>query len=74
MRSWHEDSNFVVVLSAVDEHELLSYWHKMTDVTAAVLVREPDIDDEATAFAVLGPAAGRMLSALPLCLKVPAMT
>lgn len=73
MSKWHEDSNFVVVLAAENQIELLSYWQKMHDVAAAVLVREPDIDDEATAFAALGHEAGRMLSALPLCLKEPAM-
>ena len=64
----------MVVLAAQDQIELLSYWQRMADVTAAVLVREPDLKDEATAFAALGETAGRWLSALPLCLKEPAMT
>jgi hypothetical protein len=75
MRTWHEDSNFVVVLAARSLAEMISYWPQISlECPHAVLVREPDINDEPTAFAALGADAGRLLSALPLCLKEPAMT
>ena len=74
MCRWHHESNFVVVLSAHNEIELLSYWQRLSNVPHRMLVREPDIDDQATAFAALGDDAGRILSSLPLCLKELAMT
>lgn len=63
----------MVVLSAADELDLLTYWQRLQGVPHRLLVREPDLDDRATAFAVLGSEAGRVLSALPLCLKEKAM-
>lgn len=73
-RTWQEESNFVVVLSAHDEIELLSYWQRLDLNPYRALVREPDIGNQATAFAVIGLEAGRVLSSLPLCLKEMAMT
>lgn len=73
-RTWQEESNFVVVLSAHDEIELLSYWQRLDLNPYRALVREPDIGDQATAFAVIGLEAGRVLSSLPLCLKEMALT
>lgn len=73
-RTWQEESNFVVVLSAHNEIELLSYWQRLDLNPYRALVREPDIGNQATAFAVIGHEAGRVLSSLPLCLKELAMT
>ena len=72
-RIWHDTTPYVVVLQTPDEGSLLSNWERLSDVPHRVLVREPDIDDEATAFAALGHEAGRILSGLPLCLREPAM-
>lgn len=72
-RTWHDSTPWVVVLQVPDEGSLLTQWHRLADVPHRVLVREPDLDNEATALAALGHEAGRVLSALPLALREPAM-
>ena len=71
--AWHRESNFVVVLQVPDEAALIDRFHRLVPTTDRVVVTEPDLNDEATAFAVVGPIAGRLLSDLPLCQKVVAM-
>lgn len=66
---WHTESNFIVVLAAHDEESLHSYWKRLGGVACRVLVHEPDLGDQATAFAALGAEAARILSALPLAGK-----
>ena len=63
----------MVILAAHDELELISYWQRLDGAPYRMLVREPDLHSEATAFAVLGSSAGRVLSALPLALKEAAL-
>ena len=71
--SWHRESNYVVVLQIPDEVDLFRRFNRCADVLHRVMVFEPDIDDQATAFAVLGADAGRILSDLPLAMKAAAM-
>jgi peptidyl-tRNA hydrolase len=73
MAKWHEESNFVVVLTITNEASLRNRYRKLPSHCARAMVVEPDLGDECTAFAVLGADAGRMLSDLPLALKEVAM-
>jgi hypothetical protein len=68
-RQWHDTTPWVVCLSVPDERELLAEWDRVSHIPHRVLVREPDLDDAATSFAVLGHEAGRLLSSLPLSLR-----
>lgn len=69
MKQWYEESNYVVILQVPDEASLMDRFARLNDSVNRILVREPDIDAEATAFAVLGTNAGRILSDLPLALR-----
>lgn len=68
---WRKDSNYVVILSTENEETLLRLARKFKVHKAKIaLFREPDIDMQATAFAVLpGDSTWRMLADLPLALK-----
>lgn len=72
--AWHRDSNYVVVLSVPDEPSLKRQFDRMASAPARVIVTEPDMSDEAMAFAVLGVDAGRLLSSLPAQGKELAMS
>ncbi len=67
-RSWHHDSNNLVVLQVPSEEALedlcASIYYEDIPVSC---FREPDLDDELTAIAA-GPAAKRLLRELPLAL------
>lgn len=69
---WHRESNFIVVLQIPDLPRLRSRYQAMTSLERTIVI-EPDIGNEPTAFACLGPAAGRLLSDLPLCQREVAM-
>lgn len=73
-RQWHDSTPWVVVLGVPDEAHLINAWQRVTGCPHRVLVREPDIGDQATAFAALGHEAARVLSDLPLALKETAMS
>jgi peptidyl-tRNA hydrolase len=73
---WIIRSNFLVIVAVPDEDALLDLI-KEASVRGIVrtAVREPDIDDEATAVALApGDAARKLCAALPLALKQVAMT
>jgi peptidyl-tRNA hydrolase len=72
---WLNASNFLVVVSVPGEAALVALQDQAdaAGITSS-LVREPDIDDQATALCLEpGPAAKRLCSQLPLALreKVP---
>jgi hypothetical protein len=66
---WHTESSYVVVLQVPSVAHLTARFSCLPEHSKRCLVREPDLDDEPTAFAVLGHDAGRLLSDLPLALK-----
>ena len=71
---WHTDSQFVVVLQTSGLNALNERFNRLHGSGAPhVMFHEADLDDEPTAFATLGPHAGRVLSDLPLALKEVAM-
>jgi hypothetical protein len=70
---WHTTSNYVVVLQVPDLPSLIDRFARLPEHAQRVLNTEPDVNDEATSFAVLGADAGRVLSDLPLCLKEAVM-
>lgn len=72
--TWHHDSNYVVVLAVHDLNHLEHEFSRIPEHCARVMVIEPDIGDEPTAFAALGLDAGRILSSLPLAGKQVVMT
>ena len=71
MRPWIIQSNFLVVVSVPDENALLDL---ITEASRRGLrrtaVREPDIDNEATAVAIEpGQEAKKLCATFPLALK-----
>ena len=63
---WYRTSNNLVVLSAPNKEELAKLAYDLTCRGIRVaMFREPDLGDELTAIAC-EPAAGRLLSNLPL--------
>jgi peptidyl-tRNA hydrolase len=71
IKKWHEESNYVVVVSVPDEDELLDLadvaFYK--DVPVHVFC-EPDIGDEHTALAMApGPEAASICGSLPLAMR-----
>lgn len=66
---WHRESNYVVALQAQDLEHLVQWFNRCTPDINRCMMIEPDLEDEPTAFAALGPAAGRLLSSLPLAGK-----
>lgn len=63
----------MVVLATPDLSSLRERYTRLPTYTHRVMVIEPDLDNEPTAFAVLGPDAGRSLSDLPLAMREAAM-
>ncbi len=63
----------MVVLQVPEEGSLVTRFNRVSDAINRVMVAEPDLAGENTAFAVLGTEAGRVLSDLPLCMKELAM-
>ena len=74
VRGWSSQSNNLVVLAAADETALAHLAGRLIAAGCAVeLFREPDLDDELTAVAVLGTdTARRALANLPLAGKIMA--
>lgn len=75
-RKWHDESNYLVIVSARDEDHLVDlidrgirrYGLKPT------VFREPDLNNEITAVVFEpGPAASRLCSSLPLALREEAL-
>lgn len=76
VQPWLETSNFLVVVSVPDENALLDL---ITEASrrgiTRLAVREPDLNNDATAVALApGPDAQRLCASLPLALKERAMT
>lgn len=63
----------MVVLSVPDESALDHEFTRLPSHVDRVMVSEPDLGDEHTAFAALGADAGRTLANLPLALREVAM-
>lgn len=68
-RAWFKSSNTVALLQVDDEAELVALERqaRMTGIAGAIF-REPDLGDQATALALLGPGAKKLLRALPRAL------
>lgn len=67
-KSWHENSNYVVVLSVDNEHELITLSNSLKEKGVnSIEFREPDINNELTSISVV-PAEGvkELLSGLSL--------
>lgn len=76
VRPWIIQSNFLVIVSVPDEDALLDL---ITEASRRGIirtaVREPDLDNEATAVALApGAAARKLCASLPLAMKEQAMT
>lgn len=73
---WIRDSNFLVVVAVPDEPALMRLTTSVVEEGIAhTLVREPDLDGQATALAIEpGDDARRLCANLPLALKEPVMT
>src|SRR4051812_27183786 len=68
---WHEDSNYLVLLAAPSEADLLVLARRAHDANLAyTLIREPDYNDQVTAIVLAaGLTARRLCSNLPLALR-----
>lgn len=71
--AWLRDSNFIVVLQVPNEESLHERFNRLPLYAQRVMVNEPDIGDQDTAFAVLGLDVAQTLSDLPLALRERAM-
>ena len=61
------DSNYLILLAVPDEARLLELTRRIEAAGVAFsLVREPDLEDEATALAVAPSAAAGLFGNLPL--------
>lgn len=71
--SWYLHSNNLVLLQVPDAQHLEKVLQKLNSASVEVAeFREPDFGGELTAAATVNPAAGKLLSQLPLALKGPA--
>lgn len=70
-RSWHEDSQYLVLLSVPDEPALDALVARAADLgLATTAFREPDLDDSLTAIAIEpSPDTRALLADLPLTLR-----
>jgi Peptidyl-tRNA hydrolase PTH2 len=69
--NWFEKSNYLGLLSVVNEVELIALIEQATEKGIPLSVfREPDIDNQITAIALApGPQSKKLCSRLPLALK-----
>jgi hypothetical protein len=70
-RNWYLNSNYVAVLSAKDEEELIKFSNRLAKKGIRFSTfREPDFDNEITAIALEpGDKSRRACSSYPLALK-----
>jgi len=74
MQKWLDTSNYIAVLAAPDEEALLHHHARATAMEIPTcLVREPDLDDAATALVIAPSGYWRRLSDLPSAGKEMAM-
>lgn len=67
---WFRYSNNIVVLQVPSKEELVALAYKATcDDTPCSIFREPDVNDEPTAIALMGRQAKKLVSSLPLALR-----
>jgi len=67
---WYRFSNNIVVLQIPSKEALMELAYKATcDDIPVSIFKEPDVDDEPTAIAILGRGAKKMVSHLPLALR-----
>lgn len=74
-KAWHDSSNYLVVLAAEDEAELLRLadlaWDRGLQYSCFV---EPDLNNETTAIVIEpGEATSKLLANVPLALREAAM-
>ncbi len=67
---WFRYSNNIVLLQVQTKEELIALAYKaVTDDIPCSTFKEPDVDDEPTAIALLGRQAKKLVSTLPLALR-----
>jgi len=67
---WFRYSNNIVLLQVPTKEELIALAYKVVNEDIPVsMFKEPDVDDEPTAIALLGRQAKKMVSNLPLALR-----
>lgn len=70
VKKWHQESQYIVVLSVKDEKELKDVWNSL-DKSRVVPFYEPDLNNELTAIAVdpFYEDASKLLSNIPLAFQ-----
>jgi peptidyl-tRNA hydrolase len=64
---WHDESSYLIVLGVPDEDALFDFADRMTSLgVPCSLMREPDIENQATALAIAPSEHWREFSSLPL--------
>ena len=67
---WYRFSNNIVLLQVPNKEELVALAYKaVNDSIPCSMFKEPDVNDEPTAIALLGRGAKKMTSHLPLALR-----
>jgi len=67
---WFRYSNNIVLLSVPNKEELIEMAYKaVNDDIPVSMFKEPDVNDEPTAIAMLGRKAKKLVSTLPLALR-----
>lgn len=75
MATWHADSGYLILLAVPDEPALLEWADRVTGAGIGhALMREPDLDGQATALAVAPSPVGSLFSSLPLLGREVAVT
>lgn len=71
IKEWHNNSNYIAILAAKDESELISLVRKLESKKIKFAIfRESDLNNEITAIAIEpGPRGKRLTSSFPLALK-----
>lgn len=75
VKAWHDESNYLIVLSVADEKELLSYADRAWDLGLRYSVFfEPDLDNTVTAVVIEpGRTTSKLCANLPLALREAVM-
>lgn len=68
-KSWKEDSNSIICLSAKSHKHLIELYEKYKDLTPTVMFYEPDVDAETSLCLYGTPDIRKKLSNLSLLLK-----
>lgn len=73
--AWHDSSNYLIVLGAADEAELVQLVGRARQSLLNVTeFHEEDLEDQLTGIVIeAGPVASRLCSSLPLLLREEAL-